>query len=298
VIAPAADSAVAPDRRADARPDPEPEAQPDAATNAPTDARAAGDLAGTTGSDAPAPTGERPPGCAVPNGLPEGQATIAVGALNRTYILRLPAGYTHEKAWPLVLALHPNGGSGIGYWDATSGARSIRALARDKAIVVLPLARPEGGGFDWRGDLPADLAFFDALITRLESKLCIDTSRIFAMGFSGGGSFSGVLACRRKDIRAFAAGSAVAYYDAKDCQGPSAAWITVGADELIAARTGFRDDWVKRNGCQAQTSATPPANCLAYACPATSPVHFCVHPGGHLWPDYGTEAAWSFFSRF
>jgi poly(3-hydroxybutyrate) depolymerase len=255
------------------------------------------DLAPAT--DGPAPvTGDRGAGCGMPAGLPEGQATIAVGGANRTYILRLPAGYSGDRAWPLVLALHPNGGSGIGYWDATTGARSIRSLARDKAIVVLPLARPMGGGFDWRGDLPADLAFFDALMMRLEGKLCIDKQRIFAMGFSGGGSFSGVLACRRNDIRAFASGSGVAYYDPKDCVGKSAAWLTVGADELIAARAQYRDFWVMRNGCTAMTSPTPPATCQAYACPKESPVHHCVHPGGHLWPDYGTEAAWTFFQQF
>jgi poly(3-hydroxybutyrate) depolymerase len=225
-------------------------------------------------------------------------ATIPVGSGSRTYILRLPAGYTHERAWPLVLALHPNGGSGIGYWDGTAGARSIRALVKDKAILVLPLARPAGGGFDWRGDLPADLAFFDALLKRLREKLCVDSKRIFAMGFSGGGSFSGVLACRRNDIRAFAAGSGVGYYDGKDCGGAVAAWLTVGQEELIAARTGFRDDWVRRNGCQPMTSPAAPSNCQAYTCPEQSPVHFCIHPGGHLWPDYGTDAAWKFFSRF
>jgi poly(3-hydroxybutyrate) depolymerase len=233
-------------------------------------------------------------------GLPEGQATIAVGGANRTYILHLPTGYTKERAWPLVLALHPNGGSGIGFWDAASGGRSIRTLAKEKAIVVLPQARPMGSGWDWRGDLPADLAFFEALITRLEGQLCVDTKRIFAMGFSGGGSFSGVLACRRKDIRAFASGSGVSYFDPKDCVGTAAAWITVGADasEMIASRAQFRDYFVERAGCQKTTTPTPPAPCQAYACPAATPVHYCVHPGGHLWPDFGTAAAWDFFQRF
>jgi polyhydroxybutyrate depolymerase len=246
----------------------------------------------------PSSTGERSAGCGMAAGLPEGQATIAVGGANRTYILHLPTGYSGQRAWPLVLALHPNGGAGIGYWDGTTGARSIRSLAREKAIVVLPLARPMGGGFDWRGDLPADLAYFEALMTRLQEKLCIDKKRIFAVGFSGGGSFAGVLACRRTDIRAFASGSGVAYYDPKDCVGTAAAWLTVGADELIAARAEYRDFWVKRNGCQVTTSPTAPATCQAYACPKESPVHHCVHPGGHLWPDYGTDAAWTFFQQF
>jgi poly(3-hydroxybutyrate) depolymerase len=295
-------------------PQPEPERDsavvppPDAARPADTappapDAAAATEVAGApdaAAAEAPPPAATGSPGCQSGAGLPDGQAAIDVGGTSRTYILRLPAGYTNQRAWPLVLALHPNGGAGIGYWDATSGARSIRTLAKDSAIVVLPLARPMGGGFDWRGDLPADLAYFDALIKRLESQLCIDTKRIFSMGFSGGGSFSGVLACRRSDIRAFASGSGVSYFDPKDCVGTAAAWITVGADpdEMIPARAQFRDYFVQRAGCQSTTTPTAPATCQAYACPGETPVHYCVHPGGHLWPDYGTQAAWTFFRQF
>jgi len=219
-----------------------------------------------------------------------------VGGATRSYVVRLPAGYSRDRAWPLVLALHPNGNSGVGFWDGTS--RPLRALLKDKAVLVLPVARPLGGGFDWRGDLPADIAYFDALIARLESGLCIDTARIAAIGFSGGGSFAGVLGCVRKDIGAIASGSGVTYFDPKTCVGAPAAWITVGADELIPARQQFRDFWWMRAGCQATTSPTTPAGCTAYACPAGTAVHFCPHPGGHLWPDFGTAAAVQFFERF
>ena len=80
----------------------------------------------------------------------------------------------------------------------------VRRSLADRSVLILPLARPMGSGWDWRGNLPADLAFFDALITRVKSQLCIDNKRIFSLGFSGGGSFSGVLGCRRTDIRAIA----------------------------------------------------------------------------------------------
>jgi polyhydroxybutyrate depolymerase len=246
-------------------------------------------------SDAAVPAGERSAGCGTTGGLPEGPATIQVGNATRSYVLRLPAGYSSDRAWPLVLALHPNGGSGVGYWDGTGGARPLRALLKDKAILVLPVARPEGGGFDWRGDLPADIAYFDALIGRLEGKLCIDTRRIFSMGFSGGASFSGVLGCVRTDIRAIATAGAVAYYDAKTCVGKPAAWVAIGAGELIPAREQFRDFWRARAGCQAQSTPVAPAACIAYACPAPTPVHYCPHPGGHEWPAFGTQAAVSFF---
>jgi polyhydroxybutyrate depolymerase len=220
-----------------------------------------------------------------------------VGGLMRRYRLHLPAGYSNARAWPLVLALHPNGGSGIGYWDATTGERAVRTVVRDKAILVLPLARGTTD-WDWRGNLPADLAYFEALLTRLKVSLCVDERRIFAMGFSGGGSFSGVLGCQRQDIRAIAVGGAVIYYEPANCPGKAAAWVTIGQGELIAGREAFRDDWRKRNQCQTGSMPTAPTGCVAYTCPPESPVHYCTHGGGHEWPSFGTEAAWNFFSRF
>jgi polyhydroxybutyrate depolymerase len=239
--------------------------------------------------DAAADGGAASAGCSAA-GLPEGDATLVVNGANRSYRLRLPAGYSPQRAWPLVLALHPNGSS-VDYWDGAD--RHLRSTIANKAIVALAAAR----GGDWRGDLPADLAYFDALITRLESNLCVDTKRIFSIGFSGGGSFSGVLGCMRKDIRAIAVGGAVTYFDPKACVGTPAAWVTIGMGELIPAREEFRDFWRARNGCQPATAPTSPAPCLAYSCPDT-PVHYCPHPGGHAWPPFGTDAAWAFFSQF
>ena len=230
--------------------------------------------------------------------MPEGEATIEVGGRQRTYRLRLPQGYSKDKAWPLVLALHPNGGSGIGYWDGEGGARPLRQIVRDKAILVLPLALPRGGGFDWRDNLPTELAYFEALMNRLDTNLCIDKSRIFSMGFSGGGSFSGVLGCHRRDIRAIAVGGAVAYFDAGDCVGTPTAWVNISSGDQSAGRGAFRDFWRSRNQCMATSAPTAPTGCVAYTCPPGKPVHYCTQQGGHAWPGYGTEAAWAFFSQF
>src|SRR5688500_10694971 len=82
---------------------------------------------GNDGTTAPG-GGERSAGCAVMNGLPEGDSSLPVGGMNRSFRLRLPAGYPGGRAWPLVLALHPNGGSGIGYWDGS--ARNLREVVR------------------------------------------------------------------------------------------------------------------------------------------------------------------------
>lgn len=233
-------------------------------------------------------------GCQSTTQLSEGPGTLTVGTATREYIVRLPANYTTSRAWPVVFALHPNGSNNT-YWDQTSGDRNIRGLVKDHAILILPEARTG----DWRTEEEVDLTYFDQLITRVKSQLCVDTGRIFSMGFSGGGSYSGMLGCRRTDIRAIAAGGAVTYFDPNDCVGTPAAWITIGTQELISARAAFRDYWRDRNMCSATTTATAPPPCVAYACPLPDrPVHYCEHPGGHIWPSFGTGAVWAFFSQF
>ncbi len=243
-------------------------------------------------------------GCTDGDGLPEGENTFDLESLARRFIVRLPSAYTRDRAWPLVLALHGNGGS-ASYWDDTSGTRNIRGVLADHAILVIA----EAIDGNWRDyDMPADtwparieseLRYFEEVITRAKTELCVNEGAIFAMGFSGGGSFSGVLGCRRTDIRAIAVGGSVIYFDEADCVGTPAAWITIGEGELEAGRVEFRDYFRARAMCSDTSMPTPPDPCVAYdGCAEGTPVHYCQHSGGHEWPDFGSQAMWDFFSRF
>ncbi len=244
-------------------------------------------------------------GCRSGAGLPEGENTFTLDGLRRRFVLRLPGGYRGERPWPLVLALHGNGGSAR-YWDATSGSRNIRDVLRTEAVLVIAEAI-DGKWRDydmprdtWSARIEQELSYFDYVLTLVRRELCLDETETFAMGFSGGGSFAGVLGCRRDDIRAFAAGGAVIYFDEADCIGHPAAWITIGTMELDG-REPFRDFWRQRAGCEDTGSGVPPdpIQCTAYdGCAPSTPVHYCQHPGGHMWPDYGSQAMWSFFSQF
>jgi polyhydroxybutyrate depolymerase len=93
------------------------------------------------------PAASKSPGCVSGQGLPEGDGTIMVGGMNRQYRVRLPKNYSKDRACPLVLALHPNGGAGIGFFDG--GERPVRKLLEEKAVLIVPLARPKGSG--WPG---------------------------------------------------------------------------------------------------------------------------------------------------
>ena len=248
------------------------------------------------------PTGS--PGCVDGAGLPEGENTFMLESRMRRYILRLPSGYTRDRAWPVVFALHGNGGS-ASYWDTTSGTRNIRAVLEDVAILVVAEAidgqwrdysMPES---TWPARIESELLYFDEILTQLREDLCIDDREIFYMGFSGGGSFSGVLGCRRTDIRAIAVGGSVIYFDEADCVGTPAAWITIGTEELTGGRTDYRDWFRDRAMCDATSMPTEPDPCVAYDnCAEATPVHYCQHPDGHIWPDFGSAAMWAFFSQF
>ena len=79
----------------------------------------------------------------------------------------------------------------------------------DGFIVAYPQAAiPEGSGYDWNvpgqpllggGSVPAnapnDVNFLQQTITTLEAGLCIDTTRIFVTGFSGGARMTSQLGC-------------------------------------------------------------------------------------------------------
>ncbi len=243
-------------------------------------------------------------GCLTGTGIPEGENTFMLQGMSRRYIMRLPRNYTNTRAWPVVLALHGNGGTPA-YWDSTGGERDIRAVLEDDAILIVASAidnQWRDYSMDqstWPARIEQELEYFDKILSDARDQLCVDEERIFAMGFSGGGSFSGVLGCRRRDIRAIAVGGSVIYFDQSNCVNTPAAWITIGEGEQAAGRTAYLDFFRDRAGCQASSMPTAPSPCIAYEmCNPDTPVHYCEHSGAHRWPALGDQAMWDFFSQF
>lgn len=262
---------------------------------------------GTTGSGGSGGTPNTGPtesaGCVDGLGLAEGEHTFMLDDYNRKYILRLPNGYSKDQPWPLVLALHGNGGN-TSYWDVTSGPRNIREVVEDEAVLVIVEAidnqwRDYSDESRWAERIELELVYFEEVISQIETELCINQDAIFSMGFSGGGSFSGVLGCRRPDIRAIAVGGSVIYFDEGNCIHAPAAWIAISEGDESNGRFAYRDYFRDAAGCTDSSMPTPPEACVAYeGCDAGTPVHYCTHPGGHQWPDFGAQGAWDFFSTF
>ncbi len=136
--------------------------------------------------------------------------TIPIGGGTRSALLHLPRSFDPARPAPLVILLHGSGGTG-----AAMLRDSNLATASDQHGFVI--AAPDAGiphdkGFVWNipgvptvagtipgPDAPDDVAFIGALIDQLASAGCIDPSRVYATGLSGGGRMTSWLGCVAAD---------------------------------------------------------------------------------------------------
>jgi polyhydroxybutyrate depolymerase len=145
-------------------------------------------------------------------------ATLTVGGVVRDFRVHVPPGVTTAPV-ALVLVLHGGGGEGLNV--ANSGAHPLsvfRSVAdREGFVVVYPGGLPardgNAGWSDCRADNEIagdvdDIAFLDALITRLRSEYGLPTSKVFMTGGSNGAQMAYSYAIvRAENIGAIAAGS-------------------------------------------------------------------------------------------
>ncbi len=145
-------------------------------------------------------------GCGRPVSSGTTTTSITVGGRTRLFIVHIPSGYSDTHPTPLVLNLHGSGSTaeqqeGFSGMDATADA--------DTFIVVYPQAIiPSGTGFDWNipgvpllggSPVPAgaanDETFLEDVVSTMRSRACIDPTRVYATGFSGGARMSSQLGC-------------------------------------------------------------------------------------------------------
>jgi polyhydroxybutyrate depolymerase len=129
----------------------------------------------------------------VPAGVSTG--SIAVNGTTRTYVLSVPAGGGGTPR-PLVFAFHGAGGDGAGI----RGYLGLEAPSQGKAIFVYPDGLSDGSRTGWPDTNGRDIAFFDALLAKLEAEACVDSARVFGTGFSYGGYMSNTLGCKRAGV--------------------------------------------------------------------------------------------------
>ena len=231
--------------------------------------------------------------------------TLMVGGSSRSYTLHVPSAYNGSKPVPLVLDFHGLGGNGKD--ESTSSPYPAQTDA-DGVIMAFPTGLSGPGGNAWNvGPCCVkntdDVAFAKALVSEIEKTACIDTKRVYAVGFSMGGGMSHYLACHAADV--FAAVAPAAFdllkENVDDCEPPrpiseitfrstgdnvvsysgGASMAVQGMPITFLGAKGTFQKWAEINQCTGAASAEDANGCATYAgCPAGIEVTLCTKQGG------------------
>ena len=142
-----------------------------------------------------------------------------------------------------------------------------------------------------------DLKFVDAVLADMRQKFRIDDSKIFATGFSNGARFVYLLwATRSKKFAAFAAVAGTVYGTNRP-KDPKPIILVGGREDR---QVEFRLQMESLEIARGVDGATEPAEacgtgCSLYRSSIGAPVISVVHPAGHVYPSFATDAIVSFF---
>ncbi|MES1175527.1 MAG: prolyl oligopeptidase family serine peptidase [Myxococcales bacterium] len=251
---------------------------------------------------------------------------ITAANLQRRYILSVPTNYDNKKPYKLVIAWHQRDGNDNQMYR--NKYYHLQPLSNDTTIFVAPNGQLNGkpcvgtgngeASCGWPNTNDSDMALADAVVKQVEDNFCVDTNRIFATGWSYGGSMSYATACERPlgaangYIRAIAVYSGARLSGSCTASKPVAYYASHGThDSVLNYSNGLTlaQDFAKANGC---TWATPTAVMSGnhvctdlMGCKTGYPEQFCSFNGDHT-PDPsdggGTSweyaNVWKFLSQF
>jgi polyhydroxybutyrate depolymerase len=252
-----------------------------------------GDASAISGASVALPSS----GCGLENPPASSRYGIDVSGSAREYVIKIPDGYEPNHPYRLVFGWH--GAKYDANWVANGEAPltgpyfGLESEALGSAIFVAPQALSGG----WSTN---DLAFADAMVSRFETELCIDKSRIFSVGFSMGAIMTITLGCSRSEV--FRGIAPMSGSLPSNCSNGShvAYWASHGSSDTtipIANGEAARDEFLKRNHCTAQTLATDRSECVTYlGCDQGYPVAWCTFTGVHEPAPFAGSAIWQFLS--
>jgi len=257
-----------------------------------------------------------PEACALTHAAGVVQQQLVSGQRQRTYRLFVPASDDSRTPLPLVLELHGSGGSSAGQ-ARTSG---FDAVAEREGFAVAALQADAGiWNVPVRDNRPDDIAYVADVIDHVAARVCIDLTRVYVTGFSGGGRMSSLVGCRlgaRIAAIAPVAGlrwpapcegrpvPVLTFHGLADQQNPyagnaagrGAEWLESVPDALAA--------WARHNGCDLDLILDDPEGPLStmrYAgCAGAADVQLIRIDGlDHAWARQEVDATavmWRFFS--
>jgi polyhydroxybutyrate depolymerase len=271
-------------------------------------------------------------------GSPGATQPVEIGRTGRSMLVHLPAGFDPARPSPIVFLLHGSGGSGSGMLQASK----LAATADRHGFIV---AAPDGGiaangGFVWNipgvptvtGKVPTpedpdDVAYIGQALDWLAGQGCVDPSRAYVTGLSGGGRMSSWLGCVASER--FAAIAPVVGLRAGnptpgDPQKPDPSTCRPKRPVPVIAFAGDKDTvnpiqgggtgywqypmhaaeqrWAELNGCKAPMTIRR-ISAGVYeerytACRGAADVVGVITEGaGHVWVA-DNDAMWAFFSRY
>jgi poly(3-hydroxybutyrate) depolymerase len=211
----------------------------------------------------------------------------------RNYYVWLPTDYDPQRAYPVVFVGPGCGSNGMqGIPIMTASGNNAIVIGLDPSTHVDPEGRQ---CFDSQSFPDPEVPYFDQTLALIESKYCVDKSRLFIEGFSSGSWMANLIGCVDAGtirgqgnasgcLQGIPAGTCtkpIAYMEAHNNPDPNNSY---------QCGTQNRDEKVKRNGCTTQTmpytpvGLTVPAgatvSCVQYVgCMKGYPVIFCTTTG-------------------
>ncbi|MEV5754444.1 ricin-type beta-trefoil lectin domain protein [Actinoallomurus sp. NPDC052308] len=263
-------------------------------------------------------------GCGKAPTLASGTHSIQSSGQNRSYILRVPAGYDNNHPYRLIFGFHWVGGTANdvdsggtdGYNWSYYGLRRLADNANNSTIFVAP----QGINNGWANSGGQDVTFVDDMLRQLEAGLCVDTAQIFSTGFSYGGAMTYALACARPTV--FRAVAVYSGANLSGCSGGTQPVAYIGLHGIrdnvlnISSGRALRDTFVRNNGCTPQNPPEPAYGSLTHivttysGCRSGYPVVWAAFDGaGHDpgpidgctcdgWRTWTSGVVWSFFTQF
>jgi poly(3-hydroxybutyrate) depolymerase len=293
-----------------------------------------GGTAGSGGGGSGVPSGMSA-GCGkaptIPSGIYNGGQLISITAANlqRRYILNVPTNYDNSHPYKLIVAYHQLDGNDKQMF--ANGYYHLLNLSNNSTIFVAPNGQKNGApcsgtasngdpGCGWPNPSSSDIALADAVVAQIEENFCVDTNRIFATGWSYGGSMSYKTACERP-LGGAANGfvRAIAVYSGAQLSGtctpskPVAYYASHGVSDSVLGYDGgvtLTHNFATANGCtwMEPTKVTTGNHVCTnlMGCMTGYPVEFCSFNGDHT-PDprdpgqltsWEYQNVWTFFSQF
>jgi poly(3-hydroxybutyrate) depolymerase len=246
---------------------------------------------------------------------------INVGGKNRIFFLTLPKNYDNSKPHKVLIANHCMGSKAEDFvhhspdYDHPTPYYGQQNLDKNGDYIF---AAPQGNdNGTWNGQEDHD--FVNQMITTIQDNYCVDTTRVFATGFSFGAMFTNSLAQHMQDRLRAVAVYATADYNIwlPSNTGKPIAWMGVHGknDQMCSydrAKTSALPRILKNNGkpgadgkftdasAEKPTEVSGNTGHVCYDFKTVDerfPVKWCSWPGGHQWTahdngDMSVGAGW------